>query len=127
MHVTTTFSLKQGETRTSSGPIPHPLTSCHIKKQISVTRKAGTKRALVCSSTRMNEAESRGFYFQTQKHLVPLTLYKYYNTTKAFYYGSPLCDSGLRSERVTSCDLLYTFFFYICPADPNPNSVTLAL
>ena len=25
MHVTTTFSLKQGETRTSSGPIPHPL------------------------------------------------------------------------------------------------------
>ena len=26
MHVTTIFSLKQGETRTSSGPIPHPLT-----------------------------------------------------------------------------------------------------
>ena len=25
MHVTTTVSLKQGETRTSSGPIPHPL------------------------------------------------------------------------------------------------------
>ena len=25
LHVTTTFSLKQGETRTSSGPIPHPL------------------------------------------------------------------------------------------------------
>ena len=28
MHVTTTFSLKQGETRTSSGPIPHPLIYC---------------------------------------------------------------------------------------------------
>ena len=27
LHVTTTFSLKQGETRTSSGPIPHPLTA----------------------------------------------------------------------------------------------------
>ena len=26
LHVTTTFSLKQGETRTSSGPIPHLLT-----------------------------------------------------------------------------------------------------
>ena len=25
LHATTTFSLKQGETRTSSGPIPHPL------------------------------------------------------------------------------------------------------
>ena len=25
MHVTTTFSLKQGETRTSSGPISYPL------------------------------------------------------------------------------------------------------
>ena len=25
LHVTTTFSLKQGETRTSSGPIPHPI------------------------------------------------------------------------------------------------------
>ena len=27
LHVATTFSLKQGETRTSHGPIPHPLTS----------------------------------------------------------------------------------------------------
>ena len=26
LHGTTTFSLKQGETRLSSGPIPHPLT-----------------------------------------------------------------------------------------------------
>ena len=25
LHVATTISLKQGETRTSSGPIPHPL------------------------------------------------------------------------------------------------------
>ena len=25
LHVTTTFSLKQGEIRTSTGPIPHPL------------------------------------------------------------------------------------------------------
>ena len=25
LHVATTFSLKQGETRTSHGPIPHPL------------------------------------------------------------------------------------------------------
>ena len=29
LHVATTFSLKQGERRTSHGPIPHPL-SCHI-------------------------------------------------------------------------------------------------
>ena len=27
LHMTTTFCLKQGETRTSSGPIPHPLSS----------------------------------------------------------------------------------------------------
>ena len=26
LHVATTFALKQGETRTSHGPIPHPLT-----------------------------------------------------------------------------------------------------
>ena len=26
LHVATSFSLKQGETRTSHGPIPHPLT-----------------------------------------------------------------------------------------------------
>ena len=25
LHVTTKFSLKQGETRPSSGPIPHPI------------------------------------------------------------------------------------------------------
>ena len=29
LHVTTTFSLKQGETRTSSGPIPHPLSEVY--------------------------------------------------------------------------------------------------
>ena len=29
MHVTTTFSLKQGETRTNSVPIPHPLKPSH--------------------------------------------------------------------------------------------------
>ena len=27
LHVTTTFSLKQGETKTNSVPIPHPLNS----------------------------------------------------------------------------------------------------
>ena len=31
-HVTTKFSLKQGETRTSSIPIPHPLST--LKKQV---------------------------------------------------------------------------------------------
>ena len=30
LHVTTTFSLKQGETRTNSVPIPHPLMSTYI-------------------------------------------------------------------------------------------------
>ena len=30
LHVATTFSLKQGETRTSLGPIPHPLISSTI-------------------------------------------------------------------------------------------------
>ena len=31
LHVTTTFSLKQGETRASSGPIPHPLIALHTR------------------------------------------------------------------------------------------------
>ena len=31
-HVATTFSLKQGETRTSHGPIPHPLTAHNWQK-----------------------------------------------------------------------------------------------
>ena len=29
LHVATAFSLKQGETRTRHGPIPHPLTWCN--------------------------------------------------------------------------------------------------
>ena len=48
LQMTTTFSLKQGETKTSSGPIPHPLkvlihTTCkqlclHIFRYISNTK-----------------------------------------------------------------------------------------
>ena len=36
LHVATTFSLKQGETRTSHGPIPHPLTyhACWVQQAI---------------------------------------------------------------------------------------------
>ena len=30
LHVVTTFSLKQGETRTSHGPIPHPLRTLNV-------------------------------------------------------------------------------------------------
>ena len=30
LHVTTTFSLKQGETRTNSVPIPHPLSRATV-------------------------------------------------------------------------------------------------
>ena len=40
LHVATTFSLKQGETRTSHGPIPHPLIvweSTHFKTLFCVT------------------------------------------------------------------------------------------
>ena len=36
LHVATTFSLKQGETRTSHGPIPHPLTTLNILCQIQL-------------------------------------------------------------------------------------------
>ena len=35
LHVITTFSLKQGETRTSNGPIPHPLRSQIVKHSFS--------------------------------------------------------------------------------------------
>ena len=38
LHVATTFSLKQVETRTSSGPTPHPLS----------TSNWGVKLALCC-------------------------------------------------------------------------------
>ena len=37
LHVATTFSLKQGETRTSHGPIPHPL-KAHFVAQKTRTR-----------------------------------------------------------------------------------------
>ena len=30
LHVSTTYSLKQGETRTSDGPIPHPLITMKV-------------------------------------------------------------------------------------------------
>ena len=36
LHVATTFSLKQGETRTSHGPIPHPLIYLEIKKFFAI-------------------------------------------------------------------------------------------
>ena len=36
LHVTTTFSLKQGETRTSSGPIPHPLRSTSSSRKTKI-------------------------------------------------------------------------------------------
>ena len=35
LHVATTFSLKQGETRTSHGPIPHPLSLRKNKNNLS--------------------------------------------------------------------------------------------
>ena len=38
LHVTTTFSLKQGETRTSSGLIPHPLTQNQNQNQVQLQR-----------------------------------------------------------------------------------------
>ena len=34
LHVATTFSLKQGETRTSHGPIPHPLIYLYVSNFI---------------------------------------------------------------------------------------------
>ena len=38
LHVATAFSLKQGETRTSHGPIPHPLTP----KSLTLSHKSPT-------------------------------------------------------------------------------------
>ena len=44
LHVTTTFSLKQGETRTSSGLIPHPLTcSWNSDKKQELIQNEGSK------------------------------------------------------------------------------------
>ena len=42
LHVATTFSLKQGETRTSHGPIPHPLRTNWI---ILINHFLGTGKA----------------------------------------------------------------------------------
>ena len=36
LHVATTFSLKQGETTTNHGPIPHPLISQKVQKNIII-------------------------------------------------------------------------------------------
>ena len=46
LHVATTFSLKQGETRTSHGPIPHPLRLINI--QIKAAHKPTTKMHQAC-------------------------------------------------------------------------------
>ena len=49
LHVATTFSLKQGETRTSHGSIPHPLSvkiknkKKNRKRKLKQTQKARTK------------------------------------------------------------------------------------
>ena len=41
LHVTTTFSLKQGETRTNSVPIPHALSQILKKLSAKVSCKSG--------------------------------------------------------------------------------------
>ena len=54
LHVTTTFSLKQGETRTNSVPIPHPLTTTfqiliqeHPNKAFRLSQTANYRRAQI--------------------------------------------------------------------------------
>ena len=42
--MTTTFSLKQGETRSSRGPIPHPLITSPIKERGGEREKQKTKQ-----------------------------------------------------------------------------------
>ena len=51
MHVTTTFSLKQGKTRTNSVPIPHPL-------KLSDNSQVAYRRH--CSHCRYRRANLRG-------------------------------------------------------------------
>ena len=51
LHVTTTFSLRQGETRTNSVPIPHPLNAIvliHAKyKAVGLGGKSGNNFTLL--------------------------------------------------------------------------------
>ena len=43
LHVANTFSLKQGETRTSHGPIPHPLSTGNLIWNLAFLRKLANK------------------------------------------------------------------------------------
>ena len=45
LHVATTFSLKQGETRTSHGQIPHPLSEKQNKTKQNKTKQNKTKQS----------------------------------------------------------------------------------
>ena len=48
LHVATTFSLKQGETRTSHGPIPHPLKEISVMQDANETWCNPVSSASVC-------------------------------------------------------------------------------
>ena len=49
LHVTTTFSLKQGETKTSHGPIPHPLILVSTQDVIILLSGAHICKSSTCS------------------------------------------------------------------------------
>ena len=74
LHVATIFSLKQGETRTSHGPIPHPLK--HVRKLM---------KALILSSNRWlwqpfcfypNQRVKTETFFKNQKYSIPKLSWK---------------------------------------------------
>ena len=61
LHVATTFSQKQGETRTSHGPIPHPLSKSETICYNNQETWSGSGLALCCNNPfRLNSIWSIG-------------------------------------------------------------------
>ena len=54
LHVTTIFSLKQGETRTSSGPIPHPLSNLNLNFTLLFISIQSVSNRELCNKRQVN-------------------------------------------------------------------------
>ena len=109
LHVATTCSLKQGETRTSHGPIPHPLIT-QFFNNFSNGHFFEVKTVFILLKISMNKIEI--------KHLVKLMIRWYINivyyhcivTIIEEFYNQNSKKSSLFKLRMTCCINITPFF-----------------
>ena len=75
LHVATTFSLKQGETRTSHGPIPHSLTNISFAVRLLRSQQYNNKSKKplhICDTYNLNYVQHTTYIVSTYSISFPL-------------------------------------------------------